>query len=162
MNYNPFNMKIRIILSAIALFTFLGLSAQHPREEGERRERIKAFKIAYITEKMALTPAEAQVFWPVFNEFEAKRQDLELELTGQVMDKRPDIENMSDAEVDKFISSRLDKEKELANLRIEYYGYLKELLPVKKVFRLIEAEAGFKKVLLERLQGEPPPRRPGP
>lgn len=155
-------MKKRIILSALILLPVMAVFAQHPKDDGERRERIKALKIAYFTEKLELTPAEAQVFWPVFNEYEAKRQDLEIELKGQVMDRKPDINAMSDEEVDKFIIARLNKEKLLSDLRIEYYGYLKEVLPVKKVFRLFEAEAGFKKMLLERLQGEPPPRRPGP
>jgi hypothetical protein len=135
----------------------LSLAAQHgPGPEG-KREKIKALKIAYITEQLQLTPEEAQVFWPVYNEFDQKRQELEIEIFGP-KDKRPDIALMSDEEVDQFISRHFDKEEQMIDLREEYYKKFKEVLPVKKVFRLFEAEREFKMMLLERLQeGQRPP-----
>ena len=44
-----------------------------PRMQGEdrkeRKERIEVFKIQFITEKLELTPSEAESFWPVYEEY---------------------------------------------------------------------------------------------
>jgi len=44
-----------------------------PRMQGEdrkeRKERIEVFKIQFITEKLELTPNEAESFWPLYEEY---------------------------------------------------------------------------------------------
>jgi hypothetical protein len=44
-----------------------------PRMQGEdrkdRKERIEVLKIQFITEKLELTPSEAESFWPVYEEY---------------------------------------------------------------------------------------------
>jgi len=34
----------------------------------EQRERLESFRIQFISKKLDLTPAEAEKFWPVYNE----------------------------------------------------------------------------------------------
>jgi len=49
----------------------------------EQRERLEFFRIQFITKKLDLTPAEAEKFWPVYNEqkeasrnlMQAKKED---------------------------------------------------------------------------------------
>jgi hypothetical protein len=148
-------MNLRLLITITLSLLVSASSGQGHPGGGERGEKIRALKIAYITEKLQLTPEEAQVFWPVFNEYESKKFAEERALASEVDDKAPDIALMSDQEVDQFITQRLEKEQRIINLKKEYYVKLKEVLPVKKVFRLFEAEAGFKKMLLERLQNNP-------
>jgi hypothetical protein len=64
-------MRLVILLFVLALFA-TSMSAQEP----EHMERIKAQKIAFITEQLSLTPAVAQKFWPVYNEFSTKVDNL--------------------------------------------------------------------------------------
>jgi hypothetical protein len=150
-------MKKNILISIMFLMPALMLIAQQgPGPEG-KREKIKALKVAYITEQLQLTPEEAQRFWPVYNEFDQKRHALEIEIAGQPVDKRPDIALMTDAEVDQFIQEKFNREEQVLDLKREYYVKFKEVLPVKKVFRLWEAEIGFKRLLLERLQEDQRP-----
>ena len=40
-------------------------------------QRMKAEKISFISARLDLTTDEAQVFWPVYNEFERKKLELE-------------------------------------------------------------------------------------
>jgi hypothetical protein len=42
----------------------------------EQREKLELFKIQFITKKLDLTPAEAEKFWPVYNEQKDASQDL--------------------------------------------------------------------------------------
>jgi Spy/CpxP family protein refolding chaperone len=44
--------------------------------QGEKKENIEAMKIAFITNKLELSPEEAQKFWPVYNQYNEKLKDL--------------------------------------------------------------------------------------
>lgn len=145
-------MKKMILTTIILLVACPIVFGQPGQGPDERRERIQSLKIAYITEKLNLTPQEAQVFWPVFNEYEARRNEIEESLGRRGPETRPDIAGMSDSEVDKFITDHLNQEYKLTDLKKEYYEKLKEVLPIKKILKLFEAEESFKRMLLERLQ----------
>lgn len=152
--------KLIFITLGIFLLTQSGM-AQPCQEFNERRAKIQAMKIAYLTDKMQLTPEDAQVFWPVYNEFEQKRIDIEMNLSDQVQKKRPDIEQMTDAEIDSFLANRIQQEEQIILLKKDYHEKLKKIIPVKKIYYLYKAEAGFKRVLLERLQeGKEPAGKP--
>ncbi|RYY30920.1 MAG: hypothetical protein EOO04_03305, partial [Chitinophagaceae bacterium] len=60
----------RILTILFILFTLNGAYAQtggnNLRNNGGK---IEALKIAFLTNKMALSPAEAQKFWPVYNKY---------------------------------------------------------------------------------------------
>jgi hypothetical protein len=150
-----------IIIAFLSALT--AVNGQHGRDFDGKREKIKALKVAYITEKLQLTPEEAERFWPVYNEFDQKRHNLEIEISGQAIGKNPDIALMTDAEVDQLIRERLKREEQVLELKQEYFLKFKEVLTIKKVYRLYEAEMGFKKLLLERLQeGQRPEPGVGP
>ena len=52
-----------IIIAFLASFSFA--SAQNGRSE-----KVQALKVAFITQKLNLTSAEAEKFWPVYNNYE--------------------------------------------------------------------------------------------
>lgn len=53
------------VFTLLFVFGYLTMMAQ----ANDRLERIKAFKVAFITEKLDLTPKEAQGFWPIYNKY---------------------------------------------------------------------------------------------
>ena len=51
----------------------------------EQRERLELFSIQFITKKLNLTPAEAEKFWPVYNEQkEASRNLMETKKEDEI------------------------------------------------------------------------------
>ena len=70
------------ILMLIALLTTSVVYAQPgpppgPPPGGEKRkEKVEALKRSYYSEKLELTPAEAEKFWPIYNEFKKKEDAL--------------------------------------------------------------------------------------
>ncbi|MEB8347550.1 hypothetical protein OO010_15985, partial [Flavobacteriaceae bacterium KMM 6898] len=48
------------------------------------REKIKALKVAFITERLDLSSKEAQLFWPIYNEHEANMDALRVKEWAQV------------------------------------------------------------------------------
>lgn len=119
-------------------------------QDTKAQEKIKAARIAFITERLGLTPAEAEKFWPVYREFSTKRQEIkrEFKLIQQTPDpKKSAEENQKDA-IDrglKFKQRELDLEK-------EYSGKLLNVVPAQKVMALRQAEDDFRKILLDQIQ----------
>ena len=67
-------LKSGILLTLLASIS-LSLNAQGPgmsRNNPQRPnvERVKAIRVAVLTEKMNLSTEEAEKFWPVYNEYE--------------------------------------------------------------------------------------------
>ena len=114
----------------------------------QAQERIEAYKIAFFTEQLQLTPTESQAFWPLFNEFENERGALKekYDLKGKK------LELLSDAEVRDHIMSQLKMEEDLTSLRRTYLMKFMDVLPVRKVALLQRADTAFKKKLLEEIQ----------
>ena len=102
----------QILSVAACLLMAVPLFAQpqggRPSEEQRKKEfeRIQAEKIAFITQELDLTPEEAQVFWPVYNQCwkellaaNKKKMDAFGEFRG---DK---AEGLSDAELEKKLNA---------------------------------------------------------
>ena len=143
-------MKKILLLTGIMILT-VAAYCQPDRNIQDRKEQIKAQKVAYLTNRLQLTPQEAEIFWPLYNEYEQKIEAEERPKIDQFFNKKPDIAIMSDEEINQFILDRLQHEQNLIDIRKEYFEKFKEILSIRKVFRLYEAEMEFRKILLEKL-----------
>jgi len=115
-------------------------------------ERMKVEKISFIATQLDLTPAEAQVFWPVYNEFERKRMSLEMnkrELEFKVNGK---LDVFSEGELKKINSEFISTFSDEAQLMQEYNSRFLEVLPIHKVIRLYQAERKFRSKMLQELR----------
>ncbi len=145
------------------IFTALLILLFGARGFSQRGEKIEAFKIAFFTEKLQLTPEESKVFWPIFNQFETERDALKdkFDLDNQK------LELMSDKDVEAAILQHMDMEEQLMKLRRDYTRRFMEVLPVRKVAMLQRIDNDFKRALLEEIKkrretrqgGTPGPRR---
>lgn len=109
-----------------------------------KEERIKAIKVAYITEELALTTEQAQAFWPIYNELHEK-------LRKQRKDARekPDVDNMSDAELETWLNNHLKAEEERVALHKVYLEKFRKVITVRQIVKLTQAEHSFKRELLQ-------------
>lgn len=143
------------LYSAILLAVFFSTSlfAQEKRERSpEMFEKIKAEKISYFTDKLNLTPAEAQAFWPVYNEFEKKRFDIHRQIHDFERMHDEDIAKLSSAEIEKMTSNYIESfEKEAVLLR-EYNKQFQKILSNKKVLLLYRTENEFRSHLIREFR----------
>ncbi len=121
------------------------------RRVDDRMEAIQARRIAYITDKLSLTPAEAREFWPVYNEYLAKQQALSQKHRTWSLQIR-NIDQLSDEEVARIAELEVKRLEESATLRRTYHEKLKEVLPIRKIALLYEAERGFNQSLVRESQ----------
>jgi hypothetical protein len=134
----------------IGILIFLALPAFAQEEEAEvlqqdpkAQQKIKAAHAAYITERLELTPQEAEQFWPVYREYAAKRQTIrqqfkEAKKSGQ------DEKTLLDLDL-KIKQQELDLEK-------DYSGKLQKVITPQKLMNLRQAEGDFRRLILRQIQ----------
>ena len=107
------------------------------------QQKIKAAHAAYITERLGLTPEEAERFWPIYREYAQKRQDLR----QQFRDAR---QKGQDEKVLLDLDLRI-KQQEL-DLERDYSGRFQKIITPQKIMNLRQAEGDFRKLLLRQIQ----------
>ena len=164
MNFNPKKMKkIQLLLPTLLLVSSIALAQPgqvDKMNKGERKEKVEAMKIAYLTNKLELTPTEAQQFWRVFNEFEAKIQAIRQSRRKDSREGQDNLDQLSDKEVETLIDSEVAfRQKELDVMK-EYHSKFKAVLPIRKVAKLYRAQEDFKRELLKKIQERKGEKRP--
>ncbi len=141
----------RIILALICLISLLPtLEAQNIPPE--KQEQLEAFKVAFITRRLSLTPAEAKVFWPVYDAYQTKMEEIRRENRQEQRLARADFPNLSDQELEAIADDYQASQKEKYELRASFHESLKEVLPIRKVVLFYKTEADLNRELLRRLQ----------
>ncbi|MGZ4034956.1 MAG: hypothetical protein ACXVPY_01010 [Bacteroidia bacterium] len=154
--------KLKIMIALIGLFTNTIIAQpKGPRAQRneEKRENIEALKVAFLTDKLSLTPEEAQQFWPVYNQYTEKLQELRKKRRQGDKDIKLNYDALSDKEIEQAIDADLANRQKELDLQKEYNAKFKAVLPMKKVAKLYNAEEQFKMVLLNKLKDkrQPPP-----
>ena len=119
----------------------------------KQKEKIEAQRVAFITEKLQLTPAEAQVFWPVYNEYDNKRHELNKGFRNHKGSEK-EIDALTDKEALELADQQLVEAQKMLDLRKEYHNKFKSVLPAKKLLKLYESEREFQKHLIDRIKGD--------
>jgi Spy/CpxP family protein refolding chaperone len=150
---------IVLIVLAIFMIGTLPLMAQDgpgkrikPGDRAERFAQMKSMKIAFITEHLELTPEEAEKFWPIYNEYEKKRDEAAKEIFKRFNPDQEKPLELSDENADNMIMQRFAEEQTLLDLKKEYYAKYKEVLTASRILKLYEVENRFKRHLLERVR----------
>jgi hypothetical protein len=134
----------------IGILIFLTLPAFAQEEEAEvlqqdpkAQQKIKAAHAAYITERLELTPQEAEQFWPVYREYAAKRQTIRQQFRDAKKSGQ-DEKTLLDLDL-KIKQQELDLEK-------DYSGRLQKVITPQKLMNLRQAEGDFRKLILRQIQ----------
>lgn len=135
---NNISKILVVVIILLSTTTFYG--------QKQNREKIKSLKIAYITEHIDLSPKEAQAFWPIYNEYEEKREALRQKRRTQIKIKNADVvsEKEAVAMLDKHI--RLDAEEYA--LDKAFLNRVRKVISSKKALLLLHTKEEFKRKLI--------------
>ena len=134
------------LVLGIFFLLFVGTNV-YGQQRYNDNERIKAMRVAFITNALQLTTEESQAFWPLYNEYEAKQRGIRKKYrSGKQMML------MDDAELEQQLSNNLTMEEELLQLKRTYIGRLKKVLPTRKIAMLQGAETKFKEEILKQIR----------
>ena len=128
-------------------------------QPGARISQLDNAKIAFITSRLTLNQDQAQRFWPMYNEFVAKRR--ELNRTSRLLRRDATNAGLSDAQLrDNFTQDFAIRQQQL-NLEKDYFEKAQKVLTLRQVAQFYQAERDFTKEVLQRVAGAgqagPPP-----
>ena len=146
------------IISVLALTMLLGVAAFAQKKDEKKddawREKMRAEQVAFITQELNLTEAEAQQFWPVYNDIQAKRRKVYTESFEAMKALREAVEKDADVKVpmEKYLSAK----KKLEPIDEEAVQRYSKVLTKAKVAKLILSEERFRHNQIGKLgQGGP-------
>jgi hypothetical protein len=135
----------KIILLLLLIGTFNATA-----QDFKNRERIKALKVAFITERLELTSTEAQQFWPIYNTFEDNTNKLRRE--NYENRRKTDIDNLSEQEAKIMLNDMVSVENQKSKLREKFVADLLKVIPAKKIILLKITEDEFNKRMLQEMK----------
>jgi hypothetical protein len=150
------NIKMKKI-QLVLILVFLAMTAG--KAQNTTREKLDAYRIGFFTKKMNLTSEEAEKFWPAYNDYQKKKNELQRERIMLVRDFNQNESALSDKELTEIgdnLIATFSRENEMAQ---EFHKKLRELLSPDKVIRYYQAENQWKAQLLNELQENRPAQR---
>ncbi|MCK7536687.1 MAG: hypothetical protein MZV63_39845 [Marinilabiliales bacterium] len=144
--------KIYKIFIAIIIFVSIAGATKAQENKADKEQQIKSQKIAFFTEKIGLTPAEAEKFWPVYNDYWAIKNKIIAERKDKMSYFADNSNKMTQAELTKYADQYISYETQLAELLSEYHVKFKKILPIEKVMKIYQADYEFKTYLLKKIK----------
>lgn len=158
MNCYKIKMKKLIFTMIILMVAGFGAMNGQGQEQGFGQgvmqpdgDKLTAYKIAFFTKNLDLTPAEAEKFWPIYNDYSARKNKLLADRLSTMRYAAQNEANMSEAELastaDRLAKSFADE----AAMVVSFNESLKGVLTPKKIIRLYQVENQYKQQLLREL-----------
>lgn len=115
-------------------------------------DRWKAEKIAFLTDAMELTSAEAEKFWPVYNKCECeKKHSFKAVINAyKALDEALQA-GKEDEEINILLNKYLQAQNSGKDIDSKYVLEYRKILPEKKVAKLYIAEESFRRRQIHRL-----------
>ncbi|MEJ2195026.1 MAG: hypothetical protein P8X73_09250 [Ignavibacteriaceae bacterium] len=85
------------------------------------RQDLSTKKVALITDVMQFTDAEAEVFWPMYREYDFERQKIGDELLKLIKEYAKHFQDLTDEKATELMNKNLDLKGEKNNLNIIYF-----------------------------------------
>lgn len=146
-----------IILALLLQINPVNAQQKHSEKHSSaNRENMEAQRVAFITQELNLTPDEATVFWPVYNEYDAKRHDLKKSFRKSGDYHKTDIDKLSEKEATQILDNQIIESQKFLDLRKEYHAKYKSLLPAVKILKLYDAEREFQRMLMDKMHNSNP------
>lgn len=136
----------RLLVFIFVAFSF-SLSAQTDSEKA-----LKAEKVTFITNKLQLTPDEAKVFWPIYDEYWERKISILNERRKIVDEFAKDMDKLSEADIVNYTNRYVNSNKQEAELLSEFNIKLRAILPPKKIMLLYQSNYEFKDYLLKKVK----------
>lgn len=122
---------------------------------------------SFFTEKANLTEDEANAFFPLYNELQQKKREINREIRRAMMHPENGTEQTEEQSL-KAIDAKADANIRIAELEKEYLKKFKEVLPASKILKVQNAEEQFNSQILKDIQQsrghqfqQTTPQRPG-
>ena len=133
----------QITLFILLLAFGLNLNAQDRKEM--IREKIESRKIAFLSERLDLTPETSQEFWPLYNAYNAEMEEAQSEI-------RPLLKrDMSDEDANALLDKMLEHETNVLSIKKKYVAEMREVVGAENTLKFFKLDREFKEKMLRDL-----------
>jgi hypothetical protein len=151
-----------VMLIALSIITITASAQETPKEEPKQediqqlerdpkaREKIEAARIGVITNKLGLTPEQAEKFWPIYREFTEKRQEMRKEFKAE--QNKAGTAGLSPEQQQRLVDLGLQLKQRELDLEKSYSSRLLKVISADQMLRLPPAEREFQRMLVQQLQ----------
>lgn len=133
------------------LFVFFSVSvfAQKGKGGGDEQmnEQLKAMRVAMITQNLNLSSDEAAKFFPIYNEYTTKRENIK----KQLKENRRENKNLTGAKLEASLKKSFELREQELTLDKLYFEKFKTVISVEKIVELYHTERQFRRMLLKEL-----------
>jgi hypothetical protein len=143
-------MMVLLVLTTWCAFAQEDDLPQQQTIDPKVREKVEAARIGMITNRLGLTPEQAEKFWPIYREFTQKRQEMRQEFRQAQQGIDPNNPDPKKQQELVNLGFQL-KQKEL-NLEKDYSGKIMNVITVQQMLNLRKAEQDFRQLILNQLQ----------
>jgi hypothetical protein len=144
-------MKKFYTIGLCFLFALTGLTSTpgyaQQGSDAELRDRIRAAQVAYLSQKLDLTPDEAQKFWPLYNQY---TKEVEL-LIAERRNTNTTTTNPADHPTPND-NKELGYEQRMLDIKTHYNKEFQKVLPNTKAGSVFRTEREFRSVLVRSLK----------
>lgn len=138
-------MKRQVTIWVIALLTSVVAVAQPPKRKSP--EEFKKEYQAFITRQAQLTEEEAAAFFPIYDECQEKKRDLNDRIWKLRKDTRD--KELSETEYRNILEKTAQLRIQIDELEKSYLPLFHKVLSYKKIFEVQGAESRFHRELLK-------------
>lgn len=107
------------------------------------REKARADKVAFLSTELELSEAEAQAFWPVYNEVEATRREA-FKLSSEACKALKKALESGEGDINALLDDYLKKRDEARDTDKAAVARYKKVLSAEKVAKYVLAEEKFR------------------
>jgi len=151
-----------IILLLLSSFSLMFAQPDNDRRR-EDFEKFNAKRMEYISKEMNLTAEQSKAFWPICNELQQKKFQLNRELREEirkVIQKEKSGNKPADENYDKIVKLGAEVKIKEAFLEKEYFEKFKAVVSAEQIFKYQHAELLFARTFFDQ-EKQQPPRKPG-
>lgn len=140
---------MKTLLLTLALGFLCGGSTVLAQTPTPGRQRIENAKIAWITNRINLTADQAKNFWPVYNEYQEKKQETRIKIRR--LNAETNNLTTSESRILENLRELMTLKQQEVDLDREYMSRFLKVINVRQLAELYKAEQRFTQMLLERL-----------
>ena len=114
----------------------------------KKRDKIERKKIAFITKELDLSSEEAQAFWPIYNSYSDKKEELNKKRIKEFNKMEENRSSLTEKEIGYIIDNQFKIAQEALDLRVNYNKEFQKVISNSQISQLFQAELEFRKKLL--------------
>lgn len=113
------------------------------------RDRIRSERVAFITDELSLSPAEAEKFWPVYNIYRDRKSEAQRNIREayRALNEADRNGSVSESLIKDYVKA-LDSKSGIETEALKEY---QKILPAEKIAKLYLAEEKFRMQQIHRL-----------